>query len=599
MHLVPGSRLQRKMFARAFLTALCTEFTQIIALTIDSIIICVFFEDSDIAAVGLASPFFYLVGISAACFGTGFQTVCSREMGRGRISELNRVFSQSVLFTVISMAMLTIVVFLNIPIIAQAFGTWGGFADLRPATEQYLYGLAFEIVPFVLLSALTAVVILDNGSKVAMASSILGGVANVGFDILAVRFHWGLFGIGLGSSLSAVVSLAVVLTHFLHRGRVLRFRFMRIRLSVIRSVIRAGGPSSVHALACMLRVLALNAIASRVGNDLAVTAVAVLAILSTILDFIDIPAAGVQNAAGILFGIGYGENNGADLEDIGALAHRYIGIISAVTMTVLFAFMHPIATIFLEPDSAGIPLLHFAIGCAAVSAGFSALIYARVSYLQATNKVRSARRLEELANFVLMVLFAMLLSFPFGAYGIFAAYPLSKIVSLAVVYVRCGVRSHRLIPAVRDYMELGPAFYPDASDIISVPIDSLDHCVQVSKSIVGLCARHGFSDVPAMISGLCAEEIATNIFQHGGKREEELHAEIRAAVADGVLIMRVRDNGMAFNMNALAKILSEAKTPFANFGIRIICNAATEIGYYNIYNMNTTVIRINPEQWNR
>ncbi len=32
-----------------------------------------------------------------------------------------------------------------------------------------------------------------------------------------------------------------------------------------------------------------------------------------------------------------------------------------------------------------------------------------------------------------------------------------------------------------------------------------------------------------------------------------------------------------------------------NLGIRIICAAATEIGYYNIYNMNTTVIRISQE----
>ena len=235
------------MFARAFVTAAMTEFAQIVALTIDSLIICVYLGENEIAAVGLTSPFFYIVGIPAACLGTGFQIACSREMGRGKIDDLNRVFSQSILFSIMSMALLTAAVFPAVPLLAQAFGARGNTAHLLPLAKSYLYGLAFEIVPFVLQSALIAVVILDNGSKLVMASSIVGGVSNIAFDIIAVHYRWGLFGIGLGSSLSVVLSMATLLLHFLRMDRVLRFRFMRVRWDVIRTVLKSGAPSSVHA----------------------------------------------------------------------------------------------------------------------------------------------------------------------------------------------------------------------------------------------------------------------------------------------------------------------------------------------------------------
>ncbi len=50
--------LQKKMFLMAFITAVFTEMSQIVALTVDSIVVCVFMGEREIAAVGITGPFF-------------------------------------------------------------------------------------------------------------------------------------------------------------------------------------------------------------------------------------------------------------------------------------------------------------------------------------------------------------------------------------------------------------------------------------------------------------------------------------------------------------------------------------------------------------
>ena len=212
------SSLQKKMFRYAFITSVFTEFTQIIALTVDSLIVCMYLGELEIGAVGIAGPFFYLVGIPACCLASGLQTLCAQEMGRGRVDGVGRLFSETVSLTGAVLLALTAIVALTVPGIAWLFGARGSTAEMHPATCQYLYGLTFEIVPFVLMSITIPVVTLDNGNRTVMLSSIAGCLTDIVLDIVAAKQGWGLFGIGLASSLSAFVSLCVLLTHFLKKS---------------------------------------------------------------------------------------------------------------------------------------------------------------------------------------------------------------------------------------------------------------------------------------------------------------------------------------------------------------------------------------------
>ena len=578
------------MFLSAFATAAFTEFINILALTIDAIIVCTFLGEREIAAVGLASPFFYLSGIPATALATGLQTLCTQNLGRGQIDSVSRYFNETLAFAACLMALMTAALFFFNRQLAFLFGARGNAADLLELTSGYLHGLTFDAAPFVLSSILTPIVVLDNGNGTVMVSSILGGVTNIVFDIVAVKSGWGLVGVGYASALSAAVSLAVLSTHFFRKNSIIHFRPARLRWQTILSVTKHGLPNTVHAEAGILRSIALNALVAFVGGGVGVS---VLAIQNTITDFVDILAVGVAGAVGILSGIAFGEVNGEELKGIGVLAHRYILVISVAVIACLTCFAAPIGRLFLDAGSESWPLLRFAILCVAVSTPFSALIYSRVNYLQAVGIGKKAQRLEAFSNLICLLAFAAAFALLFGVQGVFLAFPASKAAVLAAIYILYARKTNRLRPRARNYLGLDPVFFRQEQDMISYPFATLMDAALSSEQIRLFCNGHGLDERKCILASLCAEEIMKNIVTHSASaRFGEPLAELRVTIADNRVILRIKDSGNAFNLSVLAKLLSQRESPHENIGMKLICASTDDISYYRIYRMNTTILKI-------
>ena len=612
------SGLQKKMFRSAFQTAVFTEFTQIVALTIDAFIVCHFLGEKEIAAVGLASPIFFIAGIPATCFSSGLQTVCAQEMGRGHIDEVNRKFSQTLLFVICFMIAATILMFLFVPKLAYLFGARGNAADLAGMTSSYLYGLCLDVGPFVIASVLIPAVILDNGSAIVMVSSVIGGIVNISCDLIMAVSGRGLFGIGLASAFSAIASLCTLLTHYLKKGNVISFQIVPVRWKEIEEVIRLGLPNAIHSLAGTVRSIILNSLIVSVGGSVGMS---VMTIHTTIMDFVDIVAVGISGAVGIMSGIAYGEMNSEDIEGVVILGYRYIFVSSALTAGILIGFRKFIAGIFLSPDSQGFSLLLFTLMCIAAGTVFNALIYSRVSYLQAVEKAGSAQLVEASANFFCLVILAFILSVPFGVRGTFVAFFLSKAVVLISVFLLYERRSGKRLPGTKDYLALSKSFYQSPKDKIEYSVTSLEECALLSEQISLFCKGHRFHDRLTYYASLAAEEVVTNVILHGfgenqplqdgqeaGPQEKKPRGpgiknrkkkpvlDVCVTITDDSLIMRFRDNGMAFNLNTLAKMLSKRKDPFDKIGLKIICSVADKIDYYRIYGMNTTIIKVTDKE---
>ena len=102
------SRIQRRMFFLSFATAFVAAFTQTLAVLIDNIIVCAFYGETEIAAVTIAGPFFYLLEIPAAGLAAGIQTVCAKELGAGPVDKVNRLFNQLFFFMAAVLTVLTV-----------------------------------------------------------------------------------------------------------------------------------------------------------------------------------------------------------------------------------------------------------------------------------------------------------------------------------------------------------------------------------------------------------------------------------------------------------------------------------------------------------
>ena len=540
--------------------------------------------------MGLASPFFFLSGVPATMLATGLQTACTQEMGHGRIDSVNRQFNETITFAATCMALLTLLLFLFNGPLVFLFGARGNAADLHGLTSQYLYGLSFDAAPFVLASILTPIVVLDNGNGTAIVASILGGTVNIACDILAVKLGFGLMGVGAASALSAFTSFSILATHFFLRKSIVRFTPSRFHWKTIQKIIHHGLPNAVHSAAGMLRSILLNALVAHTGSSIGIS---VLTIQNTVMDFVDILSVGVAGAVAVLTGIAFGEVNGDDILGVGKLGHRYILALSAAVVIMLTLFHAPIAQIFLSTDSEAFPLLNFVLFCIAVGTPFSALIYSRVSSLQAMCKEKKAQQLEALSNLIFLIAFAALLSIPFGARVVFLAFPSSKIVAIFAIFFFYERKSGKILPRPKDYLDLDPKFFRRENDMISCPFSSITDSVLSSEQIRLFCKGHQLDNRRCILSSLCAEEIMTNIVTHSRKSEKRrLLAEIRVTIVEGQVILCVKDNGMPFNLSRMASLLSQTESLVDNIGMKMICSSAEEINYYRAYHMNTTIIKV-------
>lgn len=587
------SKLLRSIFRAAFLTSVFMEFTQISALLIDGIITAKYLGTDAIAAVGLSSPFFFFVGIIGTSFAIGLQTVCTKEIGRGDTDRANAIIYETMIFVLILSVAFSIAIAINIPRGVYLLGARGDALNLKTPAEQYLYGLVLEIVPYILVSIFIPVVILDNGSKTVMIASFLGTVTDIVFDILAVSMKKGIYGIGFATSVSTIVSLAVLFTHFLKKERMLAFHPVPIRFRDIKEIVILSLPKAVHQLAGVIRPIFLNLLVVSVGGSLAMS---VMSIRTQLSDFVDIPAVGISGALALLAGIGYGEKNREDIKDTSKIAYYYILMFSAVITVFLIVFSRPLAVFYLKKTSPVLPLMQFAIITLAVGSFLSEMIYSIIAYLQATEHIKKAQFLEMSVNLISLLVFAFLLSTFFGIYGIFAAFPVSQLIVLLGVYLFTAKNTGSFKPSLSHFFLLDNQDYPEPENVIIFPIQTEANAILASEQTYSFCEKHQVSHRVAMLSSLVIEEVTAIIQQHSHpikRKKNEAFAEIRVVVSGPTTIIRIRDNGVELNISKLAKIQEpSADDPAASAGIKIVCQTANRINYYYIWKVNTTIIEL-------
>lgn len=583
------SRIQRRMFLLAFATAFAAAFTQTLAVLIDNVIVCTFYGETEVAAVSLAGPFFYLLEIPAAGLAAGIQTVCAKELGAGRIDRVNRLFCQIFSLSSMVLVFLTALSFLNISGMAVLFGARGATAALKPCTEQYLLGLSFEIIPYVLFCILSPVVILDNGSRLVSAASACGCITDIVLDLFSVRFGWGLLGIGLASSASALVYFGITMLHFLDPDRVIRLRFVRIRPRELKDILVFSAPRAFLALADSLCSLLFISLVSFTGG---VTGAFALSIHTTLTYTVMILTRGIAGAVDVMAGICFGEKNGDGLEGIGILAHRYILILSAFVMAVIAAAARPLSAALSETDaSAG--LLVFAFFCVMISIPLSNLVHSRISYLQAVGCVREAQQMGTAVSLVFPAAAACLLAYLAGIRGVFLAFPAAQILTLFASWFLHWKRTKKMLPGRPDYMEIDKSFYPLPGDVIDYPIRTKEDCALAGEQVSLFCRGHKLEGRKGFLAGLCVEELTVNVIEHGLiPRGAVGTADLRVVIDGSDVIIRMRDGGAPFNLKRFADRLSGEEDPGEGTGIRILLKSAENIQYYRTYGMNTTIVKI-------
>lgn len=586
-----GNTILRRMFFTILLTTMIIEFTQVGSNFIDGIITSKLLSADEMAAVGMAYPVFSLVGIISGCLATGMRTLCSQEIGRGNTKRLSKLFSETVCISVlIALAIVAGLYFARYPF-AKLIGANDNASNLLEPTVQYILGLLPGIPAIMVCATMSPGIQLDNGYKLINIGAIADLCVNSLFDVLAIRLNLGVFGIGLATSLGRWVNLAVILTHFFKKNRVIHFRIGKASAKDMGSIVSLGSLVAVKRAANIVGPVIINNLVVAAGGSAAMT---VVSVRNSINNLGEIPIAGIAGAVGILTAIFFGEINKDEINDTGKNAHKLTFIIVGVVSILTAVLSRVIAVFYLGADSESLDLMTFAIICLAIRWPIQTLVESRISYLQSVRQIKRSNILTFAVRFVSLVGCTIVLNWIFGIYGIMAAFPAASLVTLIAITIVYQVKTKSFVPKQKDYMILEDKFEIAPQDIIEYPIRNLDDASLASEQLELFARGHKIPQKRAYYAALCVEEMLQNTIERGFTQSKKKLIDLRVVISDEDIVIRIRDDCKEFSLPNQIKLVEDksADDPAGDVGIKMVSKLAKDITYYRSFDTNNTIIRI-------
>jgi len=257
-------------------------------------------------AVGLCLPVTYIFNAVAFLFGQGGAARAMIKLGSGRRDEAETILGNSVVFIVVSGALLTVALYIFAEPVMYFLGASSTSIDAA-VTYMRIYTLgAIAIMGYM---GFLQFVISQGATKQAMIFVVSGALLNVVLDpILIFGFHMGVAGAAIATVLSQLL-IAVLSIGFLTGKKSslrLELRGMRLKGSVIIAIVTLGfSPFLMQITESVLNV-AVDASAQRYGGDISALGITLAVSLSMV---IWMPSSGINQGAQALLSYNYGGKN--------------------------------------------------------------------------------------------------------------------------------------------------------------------------------------------------------------------------------------------------------------------------------------------------
>ena len=485
----------------------------------------------ELAAFGIADPYYTIAAVISGVLMVSCQTMCARSIGSGRIDEASHIFSISCILGVVLSGLLTAAGIVFAAPIARLFGARGASAELLPYAKSYLTGLFLGTPGLVLLAVISPVVQLDGGKRRAALASCVVAAVNVVADVLfMVVFKMGLFGLGLGTTVSRFAALVVLLTHFRKKDRLLSFRIRGLKWSLAPEIISGGLPRGANMVCRTIGPIAINSIVLGAAATAGLTALSVQANLRTLLRS---PIIGTCSALMLMVGIYAGEQDLDGLKKTFGITLRYV-VFLVGSIAVAVTALAPLIARFYLPEEPGVRgMATAAVRWYALSLPLMALNMGVGNYLTAIGNMRGAYLVNIGNELVSLVVCAFLLGKAFGIGGVWAAYTVSQAVTLAVFVAWGMLRRKTQAKGLEKLMFLPDGFGVPEEDCISVFVTSMEEVVGLSQKIGDFCAAHGVDRRRSYFASLCVEEMAGNTVEYGFADGKKHSIDIRVILREG------------------------------------------------------------------
>jgi putative MATE family efflux protein len=307
----------------------------------------------------------------------------------------------------------------------------GGDADIVALGMNYAR-IFLMFTPFFMCNYVVASFVRNDGDpSLAMVATLSGSLFNVVFDYIFIfPMGLGLPGAALATAISPILSIAVCSAHFIKKSNTITFVRKAPSVRLLAQSCQLGISGFVGELSSGVTTTVFNFLLLRLAGNVAVAAYGVVANFALVATAI---FNGVAQGAQPLVSQCYGKNEMAGARKLLLLGCGTALGLAALLYGVVFGYTDVLTALFNSENSAlmatfahsGMRIYfvgYFFAGCNIVAAG----------YLGAVNRPAEASITSLYRGMVAIVVCSLVLSALFGMNGVWAAFPVSEAITLAL-----------------------------------------------------------------------------------------------------------------------------------------------------------------------
>ena len=307
----------------------------------------------------------------------------------------------------------------------------GGDADIVALGMNYAR-IFLMFTPFFMCNYVVASFVRNDGDpSLAMVATLSGSLFNVVFDYIFIfPMGLGLPGAALATAISPILSISVCSAHFIKKSNTITFVRKAPSVRLLAQSCQLGISGFVGELSSGVTTTVFNFLLLRLAGNVAVAAYGVVANFALVATAI---FNGVAQGAQPLVSQCYGKNEMAGARKLLLLGCGTALGLAALLYGVVFGYTDALTALFNSENSAlmaefahsGMRIYfvgYFFAGCNIVAAG----------YLGAVNRPAEASITSLCRGMVAIVVCSLVLSALFGMNGVWAAFPVSEAITLAL-----------------------------------------------------------------------------------------------------------------------------------------------------------------------
>ena len=576
----------KKLYISFVVVSILSALTATAGMLIDNIIVGIFLGDEALGAMGIIGPISLIFSAFGNICSGGGTAKASQALGKGDLKRMHQIFSVTMIFVLISGALLTIIGLMFSPQIARLLGAQESL--LEPSVD-YLRGYFLGAIPTIMTTAMMGFVKIDGSPRLPLLCIIVMTITNITMDILMVTvFDLGMFGMALATSISYCMAVLTSLTHFTKKTATLRFIKPIQIAKELSSIITTGAPTAISRICDTIKVMVLNNMLVTIVGIGSVTA---LNIRTQANNFFGAFIMGLAQASVPLVGMFYGEEDQSALKDTLKNTLKLGLIINCLVAVLLFSGAPLFVKLMNITDFEIRQMSISAVRLFAVGMPFTLINLALMSFYQSTKNTGMATMICVLQSLVYTILLASIMIRPFHDKGVWMAFFGAECLTILTTLISTIIANKRFPKTLEDFMRIKEGFGTNPKDRLEISIgNNMDELMTISQGIHKFGKGRNINEKLLKELSLCIEEMGSNIIKHAFLPGEKKWFDIMVLDKEDSLIVRLRDNGAAFDPT---KFLIENQNSEEFYGIRIIQGLASDMQYRRSLDLNNLIIKLN------